>query len=259
MKHLITLILSMVVVFQAHANQSVKTTKNPKIVGGEEARPGEFPFMVSLHAGSHFCGGSLIKKDWVLTAAHCAKGATIKKIYIGLHSQTRLTEGQAFTPVRVIVHPKFNSSTLDYDFALVQLNAPSSARPIDLNIEELLIPDNPGSQLAVVTSGWGYTKEGAWQLADKLQKVTIPLVSAAKCNKSYTGKITDRMVCAGLDAGGKDSCQGDSGGPLFVRHNSGRDVLVGVVSWGTGCARPMKFGIYSKVNSAIAWINQQVR
>ena len=94
-----------------------------------------------------------------------------------------------------------------------------------------------------------------------LQKVNVPLVSKAACNDkaAYGGDITDTMLCAGYKSGGKDSCQGDSGGPLVVTDANGETVLAGVVSWGEGCARANKYGIYSKVSSAISWIADKMK
>lgn len=229
------------------------------IVGGEDAQVGEFPFIVSLQSGSHFCGGSLITNEWVLTAAHCIGGTM--KVVTGLHNQKVMTGTETFRTVKVVKHPSYNSSTTDYDFALVKLEGKSSFRPIAFNDAEIVIPKD-GSQIDSVTAGWGYTREGAWKLSDILQKVTVPLVSQEECNKaaSYNGDITDRMICAGLAAGGKDSCQGDSGGPLVVQDNEkGELVLAGVVSWGAGCARPNKYGVYSKVNSVSQWIKETIQ
>jgi trypsin len=88
-------------------------------------------------------------------------------------------------------------------------------------------------------------------------KVDVPLVPRAACASAYaTSTISDRMICAGYDAGGKDSCQGDSGGPLEVRGSGAARVLIGVVSWGEGCARKKKYGIYSNVAAAAQWVSQ---
>ncbi len=223
-----------------------------KIVGGVEAIKGEFPFIVSLRGdyGGHFCGGSLIKKDWVLTAAHCIPGG-IKKVVIGLHDQSQGTDAETLEVDSVIGHPDYNKQPQDYDFALLHLKGESKFPPAVLNRKAL-----PG-KVDLVTAGWGYTVENG-DVENVLRKVTVPLVSAKVCSKAYPGKITDRMLCAGLDNGGKDSCQGDSGGPLLAGTGAAR-VLAGVVSWGEGCARPKKYGVYSKVSSVIDWIDSTAK
>ncbi|MFN7729724.1 MAG: S1 family serine peptidase [Bdellovibrio sp.] len=223
-----------------------------KIVGGTEASIGEFPFIVSLQQGSsHFCGGSLIKKDWVLTAAHCVKGGTVSKVVIGLHNRTDLKNAEAIKPKRIIAHPQYNSRTMDYDYALIQLARESSYTPVDVNADDL---EKAAPGLLLTTAGWGATSEGSYSLPNLLQKVEVPFVTKTECLKAYAD-VTDRMICAGLDTGGKDSCQGDSGGPLIARNGSDF-TLVGVVSWGEGCARPNKYGVYSSVSAVIPWINQ---
>lgn len=227
-----------------------------QIVGGVQTEKGELPFQVSLQSsGSHFCGGSLIKPNWVLTAAHCVQGSSSMKIVVGMHDQKDKTGTETFTAKRIIAHPQFNRSTLDYDYALIQLSGDSKFRTIDLNRVEIDIAATP---MNVWTSGWGTTSEGSYALPNILNKVEIPLVTKEDCNAStaYGGDITDRMICAGLKAGGKDSCQGDSGGPLFVQQTGGDFTLIGIVSWGEGCARPNKFGVYSKVNVMTTWIDQ---
>jgi trypsin len=236
----------------------------PLIVGGVVAEKGEFPFQVSMQSssGSHFCGGSLIKKNWVLTAAHCVAGwSKTNKIVIGLHDQKNKVETETFTSVKVVAHPLYNRTTLDYDYAVIQLNGDSKFRTIDLNTTEIEIPELDNAPINVWTSGWGTTSEGSYALPNLLNKVEIPLVTTKNCNAStaYNGDITDRMICAGLPQGGKDSCQGDSGGPLFVKQTSGDFLLIGVVSWGEGCARPNKYGVYAKVNIMVDWISQQTQ
>ncbi len=237
---------------QAHFSNPIES----KIVGGIEASIGEFPFIVSLRGGygGHFCGGSLVKKDWVLTAAHCVRGGSLKQIAIGVHNQKDMKNAELITPKKIIAHPSYNSGTLDYDYALIQLSKPSSYEPIEMNNEEIEI-DDKGMMMAV-TAGWGATSEGSYSLPNLLQKVEVPLVTENACNQSYDNKITSRMICAGYPEGGKDSCQGDSGGPLVMKDNQNRNVLIGVVSWGDGCARPNLYGVYAKVNEVQSWINQ---
>lgn len=233
-----------------------------KIVGGGPAAKGEFPFQVSLQSisGSHFCGGSLIKKNWVLTASHCVQDSSAINVVLGLYDQTNKTGTETFTAKRIIAHPQFDSGTFDYDYALIELSGDSKMRTIDLNRIEIDIPKS-GSPYMVWTAGWGTTAENSYEVPNILQKVEIPLVSKEKCNAAdvYNGGITDRMMCAGLPQGGKDSCQGDSGGPLFTKQASGDYTLVGIVSWGEGCARPKKFGVYTKVNAMIDWISLQTQ
>lgn len=216
------------------------------IVGGDEAVKGEFPFMVSLQdRGGHFCGGSLIAKDWVLTAAHCVEGGGPSSVVIGLHDHEKLEGAEVFRPAQIISNP--NYSDLDYDYALIRLDGESKYQPIALGTLD------PAAGTSVTTAGWGYTRESGFSLPNNLRKVSVPVVDRAKCNAAYKNKISDRMICAGLEEGGKDSCQGDSGGPLFTGQGADR-VLLGVVSWGEGCARAKKYGVYSNVSAALDWI-----
>jgi len=240
-----------------------KPTLSTKIVGGENALKGEIPYIVSLRSKSygHFCGGSLIAQNWILTAAHCVRGGTIDEVWIGMLDQKDTAGVEKIKPAKIIAHEKYNSQTMENDFALIKLSQNSTFATVALNSLEISIDDSmDATPIMSMTAGWGATKESSYTLPNMLQKVSVPLVSTNNCNatEAYAGDIKDSMICAGYKAGGKDSCQGDSGGPLVVANEDGTHTLIGVVSWGEGCARANKYGVYSKVSNGYEWIQTKI-
>ncbi len=240
-----------------------------KIVGGEVVQISDNPWQVALVRGliaeptrSQFCGGSVIAADWVLTAAHCVRNSMVRedpaRINVVAGTSQFVFGGERVRVAAIHVHPRYNTTTQDSDFALLQLSRPLTlggaavTQRVDTLGPRTPIPDG----LMVRATGWGATVEGAPGSLDLLG-ATMPTVSNTICNRpeSYNGEITDTMMCAGRQAGGLDSCQGDSGGPLTA-NLQGHPVLVGVVSWGEGCARRAKYGIYARVSAASDWISQ---
>ena len=209
----------------------------PFIVGGEEVDPAcpncKYPFMVSLQYnggwGGHFCGGSLVREDWVVTAAHCVQGESAGgiKVKIGLHNVNGTAGSETRYVDQIIIHPQYSSNSLNNDYALLHLTQPSSFEPIQL------ITDNSHDDEPVMstTMGWGATYSGGWG-SDVLLEVDVPIDNS--CGNYSNSSITNNMVCAGDNNGGEDSCQGDSGGPLIMTNGDGEYELIGIVSWGYG-------------------------
>ncbi|KAK2851851.1 hypothetical protein Q5P01_008127 [Channa striata] len=229
-----------------------------RIVGGYAPVPHSIKYIVSIQTTDrqHFCGGSLINKYWVITAAHCDQGLNNMLIVAGDYSLA-IYEGteQEIMPHLLIPHPDYSSATNNNDIMLIKLRA-----PVYLNsyVSIALLP-RQGASIAegrvCRVSGWGYTSFVGEQIPSTLRTVTVPIVSTEKCNssESFNGRITENMLCAGYSTGGKDACEGDSGGPLVCE---GR--VYGVVSWGEGCAEAQFPGIYTTVSRYRHWIDTTI-
>jgi secreted trypsin-like serine protease len=212
------------------------------VVGGSRAAQGEFPFMVRLSMG---CGGALYSPTIVLTAAHCVSrtgtntSITATLGVVDLQSSSRITRKSNY----VYRAPGYNGNGKDW--ALIRLASPVTG------LATLPIASSTAYDSGTFTiAGWGAATEGGAQQR-YLLKAQVPFVSDATCNSAsmYNGEViaTDE-ICAGYTAGGVDTCQGDSGGPMFRTDSAGAWVQVGIVSWGDGCARPNKPGVYSQVS-----------
>ncbi|KNG51985.1 trypsin precursor [Stemphylium lycopersici] len=225
------------------------------IVGGTAASAGEFPFIASLHVGGgHYCGGSIINSDTIVTAAHCSVPSEIGPVSglrVRLGSLSKSSGGTFVGVSRVISHPNYRTNSQDYDVAIWKLSTPVSAGG---NIAYASLPSagsDPSAGTSLTVAGWGALRESGGS-PNALQKVSVPVVSRTECRASYGSTITNNMFCAGFAAGGKDSCQGDSGGPIV---NSAK-TLLGLVSFGYGCAQPNFPGVYASVSSLLPFINQ---
>lgn len=235
----------------------------PTIIGGQPAEIGEWPWQAIVMAGANFCGGTLIHTEWILTAAHCVYDTNqepypvdaLQVILGDYYLYTRDDSEQQFIVDRVLVHPDVNLTTYDNDIALLHLTTPAV---VNRYVAPIALSNNPEAEalvtpgaLAIVT-GWGATKENAG-LAPVLREVAVPFVASPDCRQSY-GMLTANMLCAGYPEGSKDACQGDSGGPLMTPDQKGKWKLVGLVSFGYGCGRPLFYGVYTRVATYIEWI-----
>ncbi|CAB3250557.1 unnamed protein product [Arctia plantaginis] len=236
-----------------------------RIVGGVETGINEFPWMARLSYFKRFyCGGMLINDRYVLTAAHCVKGFIwfVIKVTFGEHNRCNATTRPETRFVLRAIANKFTLSNFDNDIALLRLN---ERVPISETIKPICLPDNDKHlyvDVKAVAAGWGtLTEEG--KVSCTLQEVEVPVISNQECrNTKYTpSMITDNMMCAGYPkTGGKDSCQGDSGGPLIAeRKHDKRYELIGVVSWGNGCARAGYPGVYTRVSKYLEWIRENTQ
>lgn len=177
-----------------------------RIVGGHAVTIEEFPYQVSLERGfGHVCGGSIIDKRHILTAGHCVSGASATSLKIRAGSGTVGKGGIRVQVAQIISHGRYDPYNIDYDVAVLVLAE-------DLEFNESIQPvriatSEPAPGTESVISGWGATQEGGYG-AQNLQAVRVPVVSNEECNQAYgRGKITDRMICAGISKGGKDACQ----------------------------------------------------
>jgi len=228
-----------------------------KIVGGVETQENEYPWQVGLLSSQSssrpFCGGSLISSRSVLTAAHCTDGGSARYVLLGEHDLTKADGEKKIRVCGRADHPQYNSRTTDYDYSILTL---CEDVPFQTDIMPACLPSanyNADNRQAVV-SGWGTLRSGG-SSPNVLHEVTIQTMTNSQCGGRTTvyssSQITDRMICA--SASGKDSCQGDSGGPL-VAVDSGYYTLIGVVSWGAGCAQANAPGVYARVTTVLPWI-----
>ncbi|XP_062992931.1 serine protease 27-like [Elgaria multicarinata webbii] len=239
-----------------------------RIIGGQPASNGSWPWQVSIFRGGRpVGGGSLINKQWVLSAAHCFFGSLATDQYdvvLGITQLKKPTKSVVESKVkRIISHPDYDGKR--GDIALLKLKSPVEFTDYILPV---CLPDSsvqfPPEADCWVT-GWGMIRPGGGlPPLNGLNELKVSLINRTYCNTLYTSNpnislgeepIQPDMVCAGYPEGGKDACQGDSGGAMACKLEGGW-TQAGIVSWGVGCARPNFPGVYASTTFYANWINE---
>nr|KAF6386992.1 HGF activator [Myotis myotis] len=267
----------------------------PRIIGGSSSLPGSHPWLAAIYIGDSFCAGSLIHTCWVVSAAHCFSNSPPREsvsVVLGQHFFNLTTDvTQAFRIEKYIPYPLysvFNPS--DHDLVLIRLRKKGDRCAVRSQFVQPICLPEPSSPFPAghkcQIAGWGHQDESAWrwgQLAawcpgssahlthvslpadvsgysSSLREALVPLVADHKCSSPevYGADISPNMLCAGYFDCKSDACQGDSGGPLVCEKN-GVAYLYGIISWGDGCGRLNKPGVYTRVANYVNWINDRIR
>lgn len=242
-----------------------------RIVGGSPTYAGQFPFAAALlqrgrpRADGFSCGATVVSRSWVLTAAHCVGNQSTLQTYsagnfdVLTGTNSLRTGGYRISVAAVYIHPGWTGYDNDFDVAMLRLARPTPTPAVAVVGPTGGAAYSPGT--IATTLGWGTTREGGSSIPASSRFVQVPMQPESACQSSYPDPGTRglefrpfSMVCAGPLSGGKDSCQGDSGGPLLVSQG-GKWLQTGVVSWGEGCARPNRPGVYSKLTTTSDWVS----
>ncbi|MFD5826786.1 S1 family peptidase [Lentzea sp. NPDC060358] len=234
----------LVLVLCALLGSSGVAAADVQVVGGRRASIEANPWVVFLTDayGNQFCGGTLVAPAKVLTAAHCAQGRSARELRVvaGREDKTDDGSGVSVTPASVWIHRLYASADQGEDVAVLTLREPLPYTPLpfaELTDRALY---QPGTELRAL--GWGRTVENG-RTSRYLLQATVPVLPDDYCVESYPQFVRADMFCAGYEGGKVDTCQGDSGGPIVA---GGK--LVGITSWGEGCARKGKPGVYVRVS-----------
>jgi len=243
--------------------------RQSRIVGGQVASYGEWPWQVSLRQWKngqfrHKCGAALLTRNWIVTAAHCVKDVSPSNLLVrvGEYNTLDTREIHKHTDRRIsrsITHINFDKTSYEYDIAVLKMSSAVDFKP---NAIPICLPQNNDKLVGKTGSvtGWGRRSEYG-QISTILREVQLPIISNKQCMSMYRSSgqnewIPNIFLCAGTARGGRDSCEGDSGGPLVVKSSNGRYTLAGVISWGIGCGDRNRPGVYTRISEFRSWIKR---
>ncbi|NUT47392.1 MAG: serine protease [Saccharothrix sp.] len=237
----------------ASAQTTSDTGVSPYVVGGSRVSTSTYPWVVYLASstGSQFCGGTLVKANKVVTAAHCVAGRTAASTRV-VHGRDdkQSTAGTVATVTSIWRHPSYTTATAGYDVAVLTLGTSISSTYLPLATPSDTALYAAGTNATIL--GWGATCSGC-STSRYLLGATVPVTSDATCQSAYSQYSSTSMVCAGFPSGGTDTCQGDSGGPMVA---GGK--LIGATSWGRGCALAGYPGVYARIATYYSTITAQL-
>lgn len=236
-----------------------------RIINGEKADPKNYPFLVSLQLGAHYCAGSAIHPKVIVTAAHCVEPirrplSSDPKVVGAVDANDENAAGSKLKGTKAsVVRGGYNAATHESDIAILLLEEPvEGVQTIEMAPPDVEVSSNAELKIA----GWGLENEKSDALSPSLMEAAVFFVDNDECNKILGyGRVSDSMICAGDLINGRDACQGDSGGPLILTKEfspTGEPMLLGVVSWGIGCGRIGLPGVYSSVPYFNSWIQSYV-
>ncbi|XP_049540493.1 trypsin-3-like [Anopheles darlingi] len=244
---------------------AVPRRNDGRIVGGRDTTIDNHPYVVSLRQlHKHSCGAAILNANTILTAAHCVSNSELQPsdFEVRAGSTFRNEGGQLIAVSEVHIHPSFDEFTLDWDIAVLKLASNlvlgPNVQPVNLPSAGMAVPEGT----SVTIAGWGAlyvspkpsaTPTFQGPSTNHLQHVTIPIVSNSRCGVAYQNfaPILPFHVCAGEK--GRDACQGDSGGPLVYQNQ-----VIGIVSWGYGCAFENYPSVYTRVSEFLGFINERM-
>ncbi|KAM5271735.1 transmembrane protease serine 11G-like [Ctenodactylus gundi] len=230
-----------------------------RIANGQIANKANWPWQASLQVdGIHFCGASLISEDWLLTAAHCFDIYKNPKLWMASFGTTLKPRLMSRRVQSIITHENYAAHKHEDDIAVVRLSAPVL---FSEEVHRICLPDSTFEVLPrskVFVTGWGALKANG-PFPNTLRQVEVEVISNDICNRVnvYGGAVSSGMICAGFLRGKLDACEGDSGGPLVIARDRNIWYLIGIVSWGIGCGKENKPGLYTRVTHYRDWIKSK--